>query len=46
MKKHLALVALLAGCPSDPAGNPAVLWLIPRNGEQNVALGPNEPNPY
>ena len=46
MKKHVALVALLAGCPSDPPGNPDVLWLIPRNGEQNVALGPNEPDPY
>ena len=44
--KKLALVSVLAGCPSDPAGNPSVLWLIPRNGEQNVALGPDEPNPY
>ena len=44
--KKLAMVAVLAGCPSDPPGNPAVLWLQPTNGEQNVKLGGTEPNPY
>jgi len=46
MTKPLALLVLLAGCPSDPAGNPSVLWLQPTNGEQNVKLGADEPNPY
>lgn len=46
MRKPLALLVLLAGCPSDPTGNPSVLWLQPTNGEQNVKLGPDEPNPY
>ncbi len=47
MKKPLALVFVLAGCPSNPpTGNPAVLWLQPTNGEQNVKLGPEQPSPY
>jgi hypothetical protein len=44
--RRVVVLALLAGCSSDPTGNPAVLWLIPRNGELNVALGPDEPAPY
>ena len=46
MTKQLALVVVLTGCPSDPTGNPSVLWLQPTNGEQNVKLGDVEPNPY
>ena len=44
--KRIAVLALLAGCPSNPPGNAALLWLQPTNGEQNVKLGPEEPNPY
>jgi hypothetical protein len=42
MKKHVLLLTLLAGCPSGYT----VLWLQPTNGEQNVKLGTDEPNPY
>jgi hypothetical protein len=44
MKRHLALVTLLAGCPSDDPAN--TLWLAPTNGEQNVLLQEKQPNPY
>ena len=46
--KHapLALVVVLAGCPSDPSGNPSVLWLAPDMAETAVKLQASEPPPY
>jgi hypothetical protein len=41
----LALVATLAGCPSDDA-NPAVLWLALDGAETRVRLVDEEPRPY
>jgi hypothetical protein len=37
---------VLAGCPSDPSGNDAVLWLAPDMRETAVKLQGNEPHPY
>jgi hypothetical protein len=40
----LVVLGALGGC-SDPAtGNPAVLWLWPENGEQNVKLEGQPPS--
>ena len=36
-------LAALAGCPSDPASNPPVLWLAPNGGELFVKLVDTEP---
>ncbi len=46
--KHapIALVVLLAGCPSDPTGNPSVLWLAPYMAETAVQLIDHEPPPF
>lgn len=41
----VVMTVMVAGCPA-PSGNPEVLWLQPSNGEQNVKLGGDEPNPY
>jgi hypothetical protein len=46
MKKLVAAVIALAGCPSKPETNPAVLWLAPTNGEQDVKLVGSEPPPF
>ena len=48
MKKHAALpfAFLLAGCPSDPSGNPSVLWLALDGRETEVRLVEDEPDPY
>jgi hypothetical protein len=45
MNKLALAVIALAGCPS-PKDNPAVLWLAPTNGEQNVKLVDAEPPPF
>ncbi len=43
--KRLALVVLLAGCPSDP-GNPDTLWLALDGSEVKVRLIDHEPTPF
>ena len=48
MMRSTAVISLsllaLAGCPSND-GNPAVLWISPKDGERSVALTDKEP-PY
>jgi len=47
--KSIALVAalaLLSGCPDDPAGNPDTLWLSPDRVETEVKLAAKEPPPW
>lgn len=46
MKKALALLVLLAGCPSDDPGNPSTLWLAPDQNETHVKLIDHEPPPF
>jgi hypothetical protein len=46
MKKLPIVLFALAGCPSDPAGNPPVLWLAPDMAETAVKLIDHEPNPF
>ena len=50
MKPHtmtpLLLGQLLSGCPSDPSGNPNVLWLAPDMAETRVKLVDHEPDPF
>jgi hypothetical protein len=47
MNKLAAAVIVLAGCPSSkPDTNPAVLWLAPTDGEQDVKLVGSEPPPF
>ena len=46
MKSPLLLLGLLAGCPSDDNGNPAVLWLALDGSELQVKLVGEEPQPY
>ncbi len=47
--KHAAIVLplVLAACPSpSPSGNPAVLYLAPKDGEIEVELTGTEPGRY
>jgi hypothetical protein len=41
----VALVVLLAGCPSDPS-NPETLWLALDGSELKVKLIDHEPTPF
>lgn len=45
MKRYLPMLALLAGCPSDPS-NPSRLWLAENGVETAVKLQDTEPTPY
>lgn len=45
MKRYLPLLALLAGCPSDPS-NPSRLWLNTDGVETKVKLQDSEPIPF
>ncbi len=44
--KWLALVVLLAGCPSEDPGNPETLWLALDGSELKVKLIDHEPQPF
>ena len=46
MKSAVLLALLLAGCPSEPSGNPGTLWLGPYQSETRVELVDHEPDPY
>ena len=46
MKLAPVAVLLLAACPSDPPGNPKVLWLAPYMAETMVQLVDTEPPPF
>ena len=46
MKSVPWLLLVLAGCPSDDAGNPPVLWLALDGRETEVKLAEEEPDPY
>jgi len=46
MTKHAALLVFLAACPSNPSGNPKVLWLAPDMAETAVKLVDTEPPPF
>ena len=42
-----ALLAVLAGCPSDDApGNPPRLWFAPDGSETELKLQDKEPSPW
>lgn len=42
----LLLGLVLPACPSDPTGNPRVLWLAPDMVETRVKLVDQEPDPF
>ena len=42
----LAMLALLAGCPSDDDGNPSKLYFAPDGSETELKLQDEEPNPW
>ena len=42
----LAMIALLAGCPSDDDGNPSKLWFAPNGSETELKLQDSEPSPW
>ena len=46
MKKRALALLVLAGCPSDPNGNPSTLWLAPDQNETHVKLIDHEPPPF
>jgi hypothetical protein len=42
----LAVLALLAGCPSDDDGNPDKLYFAPDGAETELKLQDEQPNPW
>ena len=46
MKPRVLLAIVLAGCPSEPSGNPDTLWLAPYQSETRVELIDHEPDPF
>jgi hypothetical protein len=46
LSNPLLLLAVLAGCPSDPEPNAATVWLAPDGVETRVRLVPDRPPPF
>lgn len=42
----IALLAVLAGCPSDDEGNPSTLYFAPDGSEIELKLQDTEPPPW